>query len=179
MLTTDQKAGQLYKHFLNVSDTRDNRDFYEEAIQSSFCIRPEQLLMYGDEIPRGDSQEAINAIRNLEINILKIDVALSALEETEILMEIYKRETTIPKASKSHSDFKLKEKLSDTLGSMGVILYFLIKIFIVVLPFVMIGKGFIWTMIFSGITMFFPFASVVFWIWGLGCWGLWLVMLHQ
>lgn len=66
MLTTDQKAGQLYKHFLNVSDTRDNRDFYEEAIQSSFCIRPEQLLMYGDEIPRGDSQEAINAIRNLK-----------------------------------------------------------------------------------------------------------------
>lgn len=66
MLTTEQKAGQLYKHFLNVSDTRDTRDFYEEAIQSSFCIRPDQLLMYGDEIPRGNSQDAINKIRSLK-----------------------------------------------------------------------------------------------------------------
>lgn len=65
MLSTEQKAGQLYKHFLNVSDTRDTRDFYEEAIQSSFCIRPDQLLMYGDEIPRGESQETVDLIRNL------------------------------------------------------------------------------------------------------------------
>lgn len=65
MLSTEQKAGQLYKHFLNVSDTRDTRDFYEEAIQSSFCIRPDQLLMYGDEIPRGESQETIDIIRGL------------------------------------------------------------------------------------------------------------------
>ena len=65
MLSTEQKTGQLYKHFLNVSDTRDTRDFYEEAIQSSFCIRPDQLLMYGDEIPRSDGENA-NEIRNLK-----------------------------------------------------------------------------------------------------------------
>ena len=63
MLTTEQKTGQLYKHFLSVSDTRDNRDFYEEAIQSSFCIRPDQLLMYGDKIPCND--EGYNVIRSL------------------------------------------------------------------------------------------------------------------
>ena len=66
MLTTDQKAGQLYKHFLNVSDTRDTRDFYEEAIQSSFCIRPDQLLMYGDEIPRGDNPATVAMIKELK-----------------------------------------------------------------------------------------------------------------
>ena len=66
MLTTDQKAGQLYKHFLNVSDTRDTRDFYEEAIQSSFCIRPDQLLMYGDEIPRGSNPDTVAMIRELK-----------------------------------------------------------------------------------------------------------------
>lgn len=66
MLTTEQKAGQLYKHFLNVSDTRDTRDFYEEAIQSSFCIRPDQLLMYGDEIPRGENPDTVEKIRNLK-----------------------------------------------------------------------------------------------------------------
>ena len=65
MLSTEQKTGQLYKHFLNVSDTRDTRDFYEEAIQSSFCIRPDQLLMYGDEIPRSDGENA-NKIRSLK-----------------------------------------------------------------------------------------------------------------
>ena len=46
----------------------------------------------------------INAIRNLEINILKMDKILSALEETEILTEIYKRETKTPKVSNSFSD---------------------------------------------------------------------------
>lgn len=66
MLTTEQKTGQLYKHFLNVSDTRDTRDFYEEAIQSSFCIRPDQLLMYGDEIPRGENPDTVEKIRNLK-----------------------------------------------------------------------------------------------------------------
>lgn len=66
MLSTEQKTSQLYKHFLNVSDTRDSRDFYEEAIQSSFCIRPDQLLMYGDEIPRGTDERTVNIIRNLK-----------------------------------------------------------------------------------------------------------------
>lgn len=66
MLSNEQKTNQLHKHFLNVADTRDNRDFYEEALESSYYIRPDQLLMYGDQIPRGTDAEAINSIRNLE-----------------------------------------------------------------------------------------------------------------
>lgn len=66
MLNTDQKSSLLYKHNLGVADTRTNRDFYEEAIKSSFCIQPNQLLMYGDQIPTADTQESVNLIKNLQ-----------------------------------------------------------------------------------------------------------------
>ena len=45
----------------------------------------------------------IKAINNLEINILKIDKKLAALENTEILTEIYKRVANIPKVYNSFS----------------------------------------------------------------------------
>ncbi len=62
-----------------------------------------------------------------------------------------------------------KEKLQDALGTFGVVLYFIIQLFVCALPFVMIDKSFIITALFFGVEYFFPPSSIVFWIWGLVC----------
>lgn len=59
----------------------------------------------------------INAIRNLEINILKIDATLSAFEKTEILTEIYKRVANTPKVYNSSS---VEEYLQKELGKRTI-----------------------------------------------------------
>lgn len=63
----------------------------------------------------------------------------------------------------------LKEKFFDSLGLFGVVLYILIRTIIAVLPFVMIGGNFFLTLLLISINTFVPFASAVFWIWGLVC----------
>lgn len=62
-----------------------------------------------------------------------------------------------------------KEKLSNALGAFGTVLYFLIRLIISILPFVMIGGNFFLTLLLISINTFVPFASAVFWIWGLVC----------
>jgi len=72
MLSTKQKASLLYKHHLGVGSTRDNREFFEEAIKSSFVVRPDQLWTYSDRIPDGTDAtggaDAIAEIINLGLN---------------------------------------------------------------------------------------------------------------
>lgn len=63
----------------------------------------------------------------------------------------------------------MKEKLADSLGKIGVILYMVIRLFASVFPFVMIGKSLLVDIIFFTIVQFFPPAMIVFWIWGLIC----------
>lgn len=63
----------------------------------------------------------------------------------------------------------IKEKLEGLLGGFGAVLFFLLRILIAVLPFVMIGGGFFLTFILILINTCVPFASAVFWIWGLVC----------
>ena len=62
-----------------------------------------------------------------------------------------------------------KEKNSSALGVFGVVLYFIIRIVVAILPFVMIGGSFFLTLLLISINTFVPFASAVFWIWGLVC----------
>ena len=62
-----------------------------------------------------------------------------------------------------------KERIANSLGAFGVVLYFVIRIIIAILPFVMIGGNFFLTLFLISINTFVPFASVVFWIWGLVC----------
>lgn len=66
MLNTEQKSNLIYKRHIGVADTRSSRDFYEEAIKSSFYVRPDQLLMYGDQIPREDNPSGLAKIRALK-----------------------------------------------------------------------------------------------------------------
>ena len=63
----------------------------------------------------------------------------------------------------------MKEKLISSLGSFGGILYFIIRMIISILPFVMIGGNFFLTLLLISINTFVPFASAVFWILGLVC----------
>ena len=63
----------------------------------------------------------------------------------------------------------MKEKLINAFGSFGVILFYIIQTIVSVLPFVMIGGNFFVTFILILINMFVPFASAIFWIWGLVC----------
>lgn len=71
-LSTQQKSSVLYKHFLGTGSTRDNREFFEEAIKSSFVVRPDMLWTYSDRIPDGTDNtggtDAIQEIINLGIN---------------------------------------------------------------------------------------------------------------
>ena len=68
-LTAAQKSSLLYKHYLGAGSTRINREFFEEAIKSSFVVRPDQIWAYGEMIPNGDEvsggEEAIAKIRAL------------------------------------------------------------------------------------------------------------------
>lgn len=56
MLSTEQITKKLYKHYSGVCDTRTSRDFFEEAVTSSFNVKPDQLLMYADKIPKPASK---------------------------------------------------------------------------------------------------------------------------
>ena len=64
---------------------------------------------------------------------------------------------------------RTKEKLESTLGGFGAVLYFLVRTVVYVLPFVMIGGGFFISFVLICINAVVPFASIVFWIWGLVC----------
>ena len=60
-----------------------------------------------------------------------------------------------------------KEKIFNALGTFGIIVYYGWSVLVSVLPFVMIDFNFWLTALFIGIELFFPPATIVFWIWGL------------
>lgn len=66
MLNSEQQSSRLYKQYIGVAETRTSRDFYEEAVKSSFYVRPDQLLKYGDQIPTEASPEELVKIRALK-----------------------------------------------------------------------------------------------------------------
>ena len=63
----------------------------------------------------------------------------------------------------------MKEKLLNSLGIFGVIIWWLISGFIAFLPLAMIGGSFWLNLLLFNIIFFIPSSSVVFWIWGLVC----------
>lgn len=63
-LSSKEISSLLYKHYLGTGSTRVNREFFEEAIKSSFVVRPDQLWTYSDRIP--DGTEATGGPDNLE-----------------------------------------------------------------------------------------------------------------
>ena len=71
------------------------------------------------------------------------------------------------KPQKPTEKSSIKEKLVNTFGAFGGVLYFIISAIVTVLPFVMIGGGFWFSFLLICLNAIIPFASAVFWIWGL------------
>lgn len=63
----------------------------------------------------------------------------------------------------------MKEKLSATLGTFGEIIYFILRMFVSVLPLVMIDGGWFLRLVIFTIMYFVPVSGVIFWVWGLIC----------
>lgn len=63
----------------------------------------------------------------------------------------------------------MKEKLSNILGGAGVVLYYLFRLIVPALPFVMIGTKWWLTAILFLVQQFFPPLTIVIWGWGLVC----------
>lgn len=55
-LSEKEISSLLYKHYLGAGSTRLSREFFEEAIKSSFIVRPDMLWTYSDFIPDGTSK---------------------------------------------------------------------------------------------------------------------------
>lgn len=54
-LSTEDKSSKLFKHYLGTAETKTSRDFYEEAIKSSFSVKPQDIWTYADVIPADDN----------------------------------------------------------------------------------------------------------------------------
>ena len=63
----------------------------------------------------------------------------------------------------------MKDKLANSLGIVGVAIYYIFRLIASILPFVMIGAPFLITVLLIFIAQVVPFAPPVFWVWGLVC----------
>lgn len=126
-------------------------------------LREKEAIELEETINRIRKQREENRIRKqLEENLLKQE------QKSQIETPIQAKET-YHKTGNSSKTNSIKERLTASLGFFGGVLYFLIRIIVYILPFVMIGGNFFVTLVLVGINTLVPFASVVFWIWGLVC----------
>ena len=63
----------------------------------------------------------------------------------------------------------IKDKLINALGSVGLILWYLLSLLIAVMPFVMIHASLFINLLLIAVALFIPATSGIFWIWGLVC----------
>ena len=63
----------------------------------------------------------------------------------------------------------MKDKLMNALGSVGVVLWYLISLSIAIMPLVMIDAPFLLNILLLAVILFIPATSGIFWIWGLVC----------
>ena len=63
----------------------------------------------------------------------------------------------------------MKSKLLSSLGSVGLVLYYIGCLLVSVLPPLMIGKSFFITLLIISVQQFIPATSAIFWVWGLVC----------
>lgn len=141
----------------------------------------ERLLLKDAPESIAQNTDELNVLRNYKINLDLNHIAfINALEKTPefpillkrakewAVQELNEKECKKEKNNKRHKN-AIKNFLHNTLGSIGVVLYFLARIIVYVLPFIMIGANIFVTFILLLINSFVPFASIVFWIWGLVC----------
>jgi len=61
----------------------------------------------------------------------------------------------------------IKEKLQSSFGAIGSILYFIVILFVSILPIIMINTSFWLDILFFFLMDILPVSSIVFWVWGL------------
>lgn len=153
---TEKKAFAKYK------------EVYHELLNAEYKKRA-YIDLYRNIRFTHHSQQTIDNVKEiakLDKKIQALEIQLEDMEQSRLFKNVHKR---ILGEELPITNFNLKEKIVDSLGTVGIWIYFLLRLFVSVLPFVMIGQGFFLTMIFSGLSMLFPLSSVVFWIWGLVC----------
>ena len=104
-----------------------------------------------------------------ELNPIANQFHIKVLDDIiEHLPEKYPEQASVEESTEEPRT-TFKEKITNSLGVFGNILYYLSRTVIAILPFVMIGGNFFLTLLLISINTFVPFASAVFWIWGLVC----------
>lgn len=63
----------------------------------------------------------------------------------------------------------MKNKIIDSFGSFGIIIWFLFLLFKNMLPAVMIADSILIAIGIAVVQEMIPFTSIVFWVWGLVC----------
>lgn len=175
-----QKRFETYDSIVAEAPEKTGNDLMQQFViylERDFLENP-----LGNEYPLISLFEETNL--KLKVNQHMSDLIGKLLSSRESINEVHKtsqvaKETRKPQ--KVHNTFRsqkekrksqkesLKEKSQGALGFLGIVLYYLIRIFIAILPFVMIGANFIVTLILISVEMFIPLTSIVFWIWGFVC----------
>lgn len=164
---------EQYEHWLNVRFSIEEKRSLQEYLQ----IYEKHLDVRGQLLKLKDMHPQTNAVSKA-FNDLKIldevyDKEIQRLVETAPLQNVlsYRFDSESPKKKNMTKKRKstIKEKLADTLGYWGIILYYIVRIIVCILPFVMIGGGFFFGLLLIAINYFIPFTSVLFWVWGLFC----------
>lgn len=70
---------------------------------------------------------------------------------------------------KSKTRTNIKDKLMNGLGSVGVVLWYVVSLVIAIMPLVMIDASFFINLLLLAVILFIPATSGIFWIWGLVC----------
>ena len=83
--------------------------------------------------------------------------------------QIREYEESEQQKEKNEARKNMKDKLIDAFGTVGIVFYYIVRLVIPILPFVMIGGNFFLNLFLIAINTLVPLASVVFWIWGLIC----------
>ena len=87
--------------------------------------------------------------------IKAIDALLDSLQSEALDEKIYEEDLLEePRTS-------FKEKISNSFGAFGAVLYFIVRMIISVLPFVMIGGNFFLTLILISINTFVPSMHIL------------------
>lgn len=133
--------------YINMSYRDDPDDIRKRKIEK---LLEERALLSAHPITNNSKIKTIDVLLNSLQNEAPDDESF----EEDLLEE--------PKTS-------LKEKINNTLGTFGIVLLFVIRGIVAILPFVMIGGNFFLTVFLISINTFVPFASAVFWFWGLIC----------
>ena len=142
-----------FEDYVNSKETREKL-IKERALLSAYPIANQSKIKVIDELLASlPNDEDYEEERGCATYLFSNDEPEKVYEES------------IPEEPK----LTFKEKASNSLGAFGSILFFIIRIIVAILPFVMIGGNFFLTLLLISINTFVPFTSVVFWIWGLVC----------